>query len=143
MLKRNSIKVHSNTRPHTDSSHYRNENRLAVWVILEMFWIVSLKAHDWSSWILTECNFSWKSVKYRILSEVCMINSTVSPQMWCIKSIKGWSTHLNVGKNYFVKYTCRTQKILPDLFSKNLFSRPNLQRSWMWSKMFAIFWVYI
>ena len=34
----------------------------------------------------------WKTVKYCILSEVCMINtaphSTVSPQMWCIKSIK-------------------------------------------------------
>ena len=33
----------------------------------------------------------WKIVKYCILSEVCMINtvphSTVSPQMWCIKSI--------------------------------------------------------
>ena len=37
MLKRNSIKVHSNTRDHTDSSHYRNENQLAVWVILEIF----------------------------------------------------------------------------------------------------------
>ena len=61
------------TLDHTDSSHYRNENRLAVWVILEIFWTVSLKAHDWSSWILTECNLSWKIVKYRILSEVCMI----------------------------------------------------------------------
>ena len=33
----------------------------------------------------------WKTVKYCILSEVCMINtaphSTVSPQMWCITSI--------------------------------------------------------
>ena len=53
MLKRNYIKVHSNTRPHTDSSHYRNENRLAVWVFLEIFWTVSLKARDWSSWIFT------------------------------------------------------------------------------------------
>ena len=35
------------------------------------------KPHDWSSWILTECNLSWKLVKYRIPSEVCMINSTV------------------------------------------------------------------
>ena len=39
MLKPNSIKVHSNTRP-----HYRNENRMAVWVILEIFGTsVSLK----------------------------------------------------------------------------------------------------
>ena len=41
------------------------------------------------TWILTECNLSWKSVKYCILFEVCMINSTVSPQIWCIKSING------------------------------------------------------
>ena len=65
----------------------KSENRLAVYkVILEMFWTFSLKAHDWSSWILTECNLSWKIVKYCILSEVCMINSTVSAHMWCIKS---------------------------------------------------------
>ena len=48
----------------------------------------------WTSWILTEWNLSWKIVKYCILSEVCMINtaphSTVSPHMWCIKSIKDW-----------------------------------------------------
>ena len=46
-------------------------------MILEIFWTLSLKAHNWSSWILTECNLSWKTVKYCILSEVCMINSTV------------------------------------------------------------------
>ena len=143
MLQRNSIKVHSNTRPHTDSSHYRNENRLAVWVILEIFWTVSLKAHDSSSWILTERNLSWKIVKYRTLSEVCMINSTVSPKMWCIKSIKGWFTHLQICVQEFVKYTCWTQKNSAWFVSKNLFSRPNLLWSWMWSKMFAIFWVYI
>ena len=32
----------------------KSENRLAVWVILEIFWTVSLKAHDWSSWIYIE-----------------------------------------------------------------------------------------
>ena len=71
------------------------------------FWTVSLKANDWSSWILTECNLSWKTVKDCILSEVCMINtaphSTVSPQMWCIKSIKGWFTHLQICWQDFVK----------------------------------------
>ena len=56
------------------------------------FSTVSLKAHDWSSWILTEGNLSRKFVKYCILSDVCMIHGTVSPQMWCIKSIKGWFT---------------------------------------------------
>ena len=69
---------------HTLTARTRNENRLAVWVILEIFWTVSLKAHDWSSWILTKCNLSWKIVKCRILSEVRIINRIVSPQMWCI-----------------------------------------------------------
>ena len=55
-----------------------------------------------------------------------MINSTVSPQMCCIKSIKGWFTHPQICWQEFVKQTCRTQKVRPDLFSKNLFSRPNL-----------------
>ena len=49
----------------------------------------------------------WKTVKYCILSEVCMINtaphSTVSPQMWCIKSIKGWFTHPQICWQEFVK----------------------------------------
>ena len=35
MLKRNSEFIQ--TLDHTDSSHYRNENQLAVWVILEIF----------------------------------------------------------------------------------------------------------
>ena len=79
-----------------------------------------------SSWILNECNLYCKIVKYCILSEVCMIktapHSTVSPQMWCIKSIKGWFTHPQICWQDFVKQTCRTQKIRrPDLFS-----RPNL-----------------
>ena len=63
----------------------------------ESIWTVLLKAHDWSSRKLTECNLSWKIVKYCILSEVSMINtaphSTVSPQIRCIKGIKGWFTH--------------------------------------------------
>ena len=94
----------------TLTARTRNENRLAVWVILEIFWTVSLKAHDWSSWILTKCNLSWKIVKCRILSEVCMINSTVSPQMCCIKSIKGWFTHPQICWQEFLKLTCRTHK---------------------------------
>ena len=51
-----------------------------------------------SSWILNECNLYFKIVKYCILSEVCILkkgpHSTASPQMWCIKSIKGWFTRL-------------------------------------------------
>ena len=54
MLKRNSIKFHST---HTDSSHYINENRLAVWVILEIFWTVSLIVLniDWVQFVLKNC----------------------------------------------------------------------------------------
>ena len=73
ILKRISVKVHSNTRPWL-TARTRNENQLAVWVILDIFGTVSLKAHDWSSWTLTECNLSWKIVIPYILSEVCMIN---------------------------------------------------------------------
>ena len=82
-----------------------------------------------SSWILNERNFYFKAVKCCILSEVCMIktapHSTVSPQMWRVKSIKGWFTHTQICWQDFVKQPCRTQKIRPDLFS-----RPNL----LWSK---------
>ena len=83
---------------------FKSENRLAVLIlILEIFWTVSLKAKDWSSWILTECTLSWKIVKYCILSAVCMLISTVSPQMWCIKSIRGWFTHPQIYWQEFVK----------------------------------------
>ena len=54
-----------------------------------------------------------------------MINSTVSPQMCCIKSIKGWFTHPKIlGKNLKVNLS-NAKKIRPDLFSKNLFWRLN------------------
>ena len=60
-----------------------------------------------SSWILNECNLYCKIVKYCILSEVCMIKTaphgTVSPQMWCIKSIKGWFTRSQTCWQDFVK----------------------------------------
>ena len=72
----------------------KSENWLAVLVILEIFLTVSVKAHAcfdrpeyWMNAIyIGNCD----------LSEVCMIktapHATVSPQMWCIKSIKGWFT---------------------------------------------------
>ena len=72
---------------------------------------------------MTECNMSWKIVKYCILSEVYRINtvpySTVSPQIWCIKSITGWFTHLLAR---FCKVNLSNTKDLADLFSKNCFS---------------------
>ena len=65
-------------------------------------------------WILNGCNLSWKIVKYCILSEVCMMKTaphiTVSPQMWCIESIKVWFTRAHSYWLDFVEETCRTQK---------------------------------
>ena len=80
---------------------FKSENRLAVLILILVS--VSLKAKDWSSWILTECTLSYKIVKYCILSEVCMLISTVSPQMGCIKSIRGWFTHPQIYWQEFVK----------------------------------------
>ena len=93
-----------------------------------------------SSWILNECNLYCKIVKYRILSEVCMIktvpHSTVSPQMWCTKSIKRLVyTPPDLLARFCKVKTCRTPKIRPNFFSKNLFSRPNL----LWSTAIMAF----
>ena len=78
---------------------------------------------DWVQYL------SWKIVKYCILCEVCVINSTVSPQMWCIKSIKGWFTASDLLAR-FCKVNLSKAKLWPDLFSKSLFSRSNL----LWSR---------
>ena len=55
-----------------------------------------------------------------------MIKSTVSPQMWCIKSIKGWFTPSDLLARICKVNLSNAKKGRPDLFSKNLFSRPNL-----------------
>ena len=56
MLERNSVNVHSITR---HSSQYKSENRMAVWVILEIFLTVWLKAHAYfhrpQYWMSTIC----------------------------------------------------------------------------------------
>ena len=101
MLKCNSINIHSNTL------------QLATgWPLCRWFWkffsgFAKSPRVLRSSWILNECNLYCKIVKYCILSEVCMIKtapqSTVSPQMWCIKSIKGWFTHPQICWQDFVK----------------------------------------
>ena len=97
---------------------------------------VSLKAHtcfDRSEYWMSAICISklWKNC---ILSKVCMMktapHNTVIPQIGCIKSIKGWFTRPQICWQDFVKQTCRTQKIRPDLLSNNLFSRPNL----LWSR---------
>ena len=94
--------------------------------------MVSLKVHAcFDGPELNECNLSWKIVNYCILYKVCMIkaapHSTLSPQMWCIKSIKGWFARTQICRQDFLKQTCRTQN---DLFSNNLFSMLNL----LWSR---------
>ena len=59
------------------------------------------------SWILNKCNLSRQIVKYCIFSEVCMIktapHSTVSPPIWCIKSVKGCFTRTQISWQDFVK----------------------------------------
>ena len=55
-----------------DFGHFLNVFAKSPWlIVLNIDWV----------------HLFWKIVKYCILSEVCIINSTVSPQMWCIKSI--------------------------------------------------------
>ena len=125
-------------------------------MILKFFLTISLKAHACfhRPEYLNEWNLCCKILKYCILSEVCMINSapqsTVWPQMWCIKSIKGCFTpprfkfstskyrltsdvmYKKYQRLFYTPQICwqvnlsNAKKIRPDLFSKNLFSRPNL-----------------
>ena len=97
LLKRNSINVHCKFGAR---QKWEPAGRMGDF---GHFSTVSLKAHDWSSWILTEGNLSRKFVKYCILSDVCMIHGTVSPQMWCIKGIKGWFTDTQIYCQDFVK----------------------------------------
>ena len=115
MLKRDSINVHSHTWPLVKSREPTGRIGFFFWNFLNGF----AKRQRLIVLNIDGVQLFWKTVKYCILSEVCMINtaphSTVSPQMWCIKSIKGWFTHLQI---------C-SQKIQPDLFS-----RPNL----LWSR---------
>ena len=79
----------------------------------------------WWSWILNECNLSWKIVNYCILYEVCMIktapHSTLSPQMWCIKNKRLFCTHPDL-----LARICKVN--LSN--AKNLFSTPYL----LWSR---------
>ena len=79
-------------------------------MILKIFLTISLKAHACfhrPEYLMSEICIA-KIVKYCNLSEVCMIKtapeSTVSPQMWCIKSIKGWFTRPRlIGKILYSK----------------------------------------
>ena len=122
MLKHNSTNVYSNTPQLATGWPYRWFSNFCIGFAKSPSMLRSF-------WILNECNLYFKIVKYCILSEVCMIKtapySTVLPRMWCIKRIKCWFTRPQIRWQDFVKQTCRTQKIRPDLFS-----RPNL----LWSR---------
>ena len=86
-------------------------------------WRASSDRHP-SPWILNECNLSCnrlskkeqnKSVrglfKKKKTSPHIVLCTSCVPQMWCIKSIKGWFTQHQICLQDFVKYlTCRTQK---------------------------------
>ena len=115
MLKRNSINVHStlhSSQPAGRIGYFGiffsgfTKKPTRVSIVLNIEWV----------------NLYFKIMKYCILAEVCMIktapHSTVSPQLWCVKSIKGWFARSQICSQDFVKKTCRTQKIRPDLFSK-------------------------
>ena len=91
----------SNTFENYTSFVHSNTQQLATGWPYRWFWIffsgfAKSPRLFRSSWLLNECNFYFKIDKYYILSEVCMMKTaphgTVSPQMWCIKSIKGWFT---------------------------------------------------
>ena len=66
--------IQTNTR---HSSHYKNENRMAVKLIVEIFLTVQLKSPRVlpSSLILNECHLYCKIVKYCFLSKICMIKT--------------------------------------------------------------------
>ena len=114
------------TLDHTDSSHYtKNENRLAVWVILEIFWTVSLKAHDWSiDWILKNCEMPY-SVR-GLYDKKCCFTSDVMYK----KYKKLVYTPSDLLARICKVNLSNAKKMRTDLFTKNLFSRPNL----LWSR---------
>ena len=91
-LERNSINVHSNTRPQLPLEKWEPAGRIGDFGNVFSGLAKSPRVL-WSSWILNKCNLYWKIVKYCILSTVCMIktvpHSTVLPQMWRIDGIKG------------------------------------------------------
>ena len=62
MLKGNSINVHCNFGARQKWEPAGRKGDFGIFLTL------SLKAHVWSSWILTEYKLSWKIMKYCIMS---------------------------------------------------------------------------
>ena len=90
-LKRNSFKI---------SSQIWRLSKVRTGWPYRWFWLIKSPRVPLWSWILNECNLSWKIVKYCILYEVCLIktapHSTLAPQMWCIKKIKDWCARTQI-----------------------------------------------
>ena len=84
MLERNSVDVHSNTRPHL--ALQKLEPSGCIGDFGNFFnGLANSQRTLRSSGILNECNLYCAILKYSILSKVCLIktvpHSTVSPQM--------------------------------------------------------------
>ena len=137
MLEGNSINVHSSTRPQLALQKWEPAGRIGDFG--HFFNGLAKSPRELrSSWILNECNLSCKIVKYSknncILSEACMVKQRLI--VYCFssdvmyKKYKRIVTRHQIGWQDFIKQTCRKQKTRPDLFSKNLFFRPNR----LWSR---------
>ena len=87
-MERNSINVHSNTRPQLALQKWEPAGRIGDFG--NFFNGLAKRPRVLrSSLILNECNFYCKVAKYCFLSKVCMLktvpHSTVSPQVWYYK----------------------------------------------------------
>ena len=119
-MERNSINVHSNTRPQLALQKWEPAGRIGDFGQFFNGLAKSPRVLR-SSWILNECNLYCKIVKYCILSKVCMIktvpHSTVSPQLWYYK----WYKRLVYTKPDLLASFCKVNlsntKNRPDFFS--------------------------
>ena len=99
------------------------------WKFLERFWRLphTLLNIVWVQFVLKNCE---------ILHFVWVLYDKNSPSYYCYTSDVTYKKYemlvytLQSCWQDFVKETCRTQKVQPDLFSENSFSRPNL----LWSR---------
>ena len=134
VLRRNSINILSNTP----------QLALQIWCLSKVktgwpfrwFWKVFSNVFakstrlivldiDWVQFVLKNCE-----ILHSVRGPYDKYCSTVSPQRWCIKSIKDWFCTPPDLLARFCKVSLSNAKIRPDLFSKNMFSRPNLKLLW-------------
>ena len=119
----------------------KSENRLAVWVILEIFWTVLLKAHacfvrfwilEWMQFVLKNCeilHFVWGLYNKKSASYHCFTSGVM---------YKKYEMFVYTHPELLARFcwvNLSTAKIRPDLFSKNSFSMPNLL---VWGAIMAL-----